>query len=262
MARPNRKRRPAPRRKPRLPAVNWPAVIGTLAVLAVVAAVYVSTVWLMNRPIQQVVINGRFERVTALQLQEALAGLLDTGFLSADLRAVRERATALPWVAAAQVRRRWPGVIEVTVTEEQPVARWGEAGLLNADGELFLREASHLPAELPRLDGPPGSEGEVAARYFAVEQRLEQRGLAAVAMRLDARGAWEFQLNNGVRVRLGTTEIDARLNRFFMALDEVLAGQAELLRYVDLRYPNGFAVGWKEPRAAAVQQREDAGPDV
>ncbi len=258
----NRKRQPAPRRKPQLPAIDWPALMGAISALAVVAAVYVSTVWLMNRPIQQVVINGRFERVSALQLQEALGDLMHTGFLSADLRAIRERATAIPWVASARVRRRWPGIIEVTVSEEQPAARWGEAGLLNTAGELFLDAASHLPAELPQLDGPPGTEAQVAARFFAVERRLEQRGLSAVSMRLDARGAWEFRLNNGVIVRLGSAAVATRLERFFDALDQVLAGQTELLRYVDLRYPNGFAVGWNESRSAAAQTGEGADPDV
>ena len=45
------------------------------------------------------------------------------------------------------------------MTEEAPIACWGERGLLNAAGELFLPDADHVPAELPRLHGPAGTEG-------------------------------------------------------------------------------------------------------
>ena len=43
----------------------------------------------------------------------------------------------------------------------------------------------------------------MAQRYLAAEGRLMQAGLRMTALRLDARGAWEFDLANGVTVRLG-----------------------------------------------------------
>ena len=245
-ARRNRKRVKQRRRQLQLPQVNWHRVVTGCAALAVLAAVYVSTVWLMNRPIDAVVIKGRFERVSAMQLEEVLGGYVRDGFLSADLGAIRAQAVEIPWVASANVRRRWPGTIEVVVAEQEPAACWGDTGLLNTHGELFLADSSHVPAELPRLSGPAGSETRVARLYFEVEEQLEQRGLAAVEMELDARGAWSFRLNNGVLVRLGAEAVEQRLTRFLAALDHLLASQPEQVDYIDMRYPNGFAIGWKQ----------------
>ena len=51
--------------------------------------------------------------------------------------------------------------------EQTAAARWGESGLLNTRGELFVRAAAHVPAELPRLSGPEGTESQVAQRYMS-----------------------------------------------------------------------------------------------
>jgi cell division protein FtsQ len=93
---------------------------------------------------------------------------------------------------------------------------------------------------------------QVAARYAAIQQQLVQRGLGVTALELDGRGAWTFQLSNGIRVRLGSTAFEQRLGAFYRAFDTVLAGQADDVAYVDLRYPNGFAIGWRGQRAAGA----------
>jgi len=243
--RPNRRRTAAPRRQVSWPQVNWARVVGALAAACVTAAVYVSTVWLMDRPITAVSVQGPFERVSAMQLQEALAEQVQDGFLSSDLGKIQRAAVRLPWVATASVQRRWPGTLVVQVTEQQPAACWGDDGLLNESGELFVKGEARLPAELPRLTGPGGTERRVAAMYFKIQTQLEQRGFAALSLDLDARGAWTFRLNNSVVVRLGADAVEQRLARFFRALDNGVAVNSEQVAYVDMRYTHGFAIGWR-----------------
>jgi len=245
-----------------LAAVNWTRIVVAGAVASLAFSAYAAALWVMDRPIESVMINGAFERVTGLQIEDALTMHLEGGFLTADLRSMRAELIEIPWVANANVRRRWPGVIEVHIEEEQPTACWGKAGLLNIDGELFVEQAQHVPAELPRLTGPSGTEQRVAKMFFRIERRLEQRGMAAVALSLDQRGAWEVQLSSGIRVRLGASFVDQRLDRFFEALDKVIAAEAERVDYVDMRYTNGFAVGWKDERPMRAVSREGADPNV
>jgi cell division protein FtsQ len=172
------------------------------------------------------------------------------GFLGADLHAIQEQVMAQPWVATARVSRQWPDTLDVTITEEEPAARWGADGLLNSQGRLFVRHTTHIPAELPRLSGPEGSEAEVAARFIAIQERLVERGLRLAAVDLDGRGAWSLVLSNGVSVRLGSQDVDARLTRFYDALDNVVTPVAADVQFVDMRYTNGFAIGWKQRRSA------------
>ncbi|UCG73113.1 MAG: cell division protein FtsQ/DivIB [Chromatiales bacterium] len=259
--RPNRRRKAAPKPRVTLPKVNWTRVVGVLAAGCVTVAVYVCTVWLMDRPITAVSVQGPFEHVSAMQLEEALADHLHHGFLSTDLGKIQRAATNLPWVATASVQRRWPGTLVVHVTEQQPAACWGDVGLLNDSGELFVKDQDRLPAELPRLNGPDGAERRVAAMYFKIETQLEQRGFAALSLDLDARGAWTFRLNNGVVVRLGAEAVEQRLARFFRALDTGVAVDSEQVAYVDMRYTHGFAIGWRARPAQAVSG-EAAPPNV
>ena len=64
--------------------------------------------------------------------------------------------------------------LHVTVIEQAAAARWGDAGLLNNRGELFIAPRAHVPSELPRLSGPEGSESQVAQRYLSA--RADARG--------------------------------------------------------------------------------------
>jgi cell division protein FtsQ len=239
-----------------IPAVPWRAVAAAVAAVAILAGGYTLTVWVLNRPIETIVINGAFQRVSPIQLEAMVEPYAHSGFLEVDLGATRRDLVALPWVASAEVRRKWPGTLEIRISEEKPIACWGERGLLNAAGEVFLPDADHVPAELPRLHGPSGSEAEVTARFFAVQEQLEHRGMSAIGMTLDERGAWTFRLASGVEVRLGANGVDERIGRFFHVLDSTLAHLAGEVDYVDMRYPNGFAIGWKsqDPMRAAASE--------
>ncbi len=242
--------------------VQWARLVTLCSVLAVSMLVYVATLWLMNRPIEAVVIDGAFERVSAIQVEDALELYIQTGFLSADLHAMRRQLRDMSWVANARVRRRWPGTIEVSIEEQSPAARWGKAGLLNVGGELFIEDAAHIPAELPLLRGPRGTERRVAELYFSIEERLERRGMAAVSLQIDERGAWQMQLTGGIRVRLGAWMVEARLERFFDALDTVVAAQVENVDYIDMRYTNGFSIGWKNQTPINARARSGVKPHV
>ncbi len=257
-----RNRRRPDRAVARLPAVNWRIVSVAASAALVAVGTWLGVTWLLNRPIETIVVAGAFQRVSPIQVEALVEPFARAGFVDIDLAAIRRELAALPWVASAELRRKWPGRLEIRIREQKPVACWGERGLLNAAGRLFLADADHVPAELPRLRGPAGTEEQVTARYFQLQERLEHRGMAAVAVTLDERGAWAFQTSTGLQVRLGANSVDARIERFFSVLDGTLAQLAGEVEYVDMRYPNGFAVGWKKAAGAAAAAAKERGPNA
>jgi cell division protein FtsQ len=68
-------------------------------------------------------------------------------------------------------------------------------------------------------------------------------------LRLDERGAWELSLDNGVALRLGRSKMDERFERFMGTAARVVTARAAEIAYVDLRYANGFAIGWRAAKA-------------
>ena len=200
----------------------------------------------LDQPVRYVEVEGTFQRVTPIQVEAAVAEGLNAGFMTVSLSALRERVQQLDWVDRANVGRRWPDTVIVRVTEHQAAARWGENGLLNVRGELFTEDAQHSFAELPSLAGPPGTERDVARRYLAVRGELADAGLTLESLELDERGAWRLKLGGGQEIRLGRRDIDERLYRFFKVVAPALAADLKRVDYVDLRYTNGFAVGWRQ----------------
>ena len=260
LGRPKNRRKPAEARF-RLPAINWRALGVLLGVPAALAAVALAALWVLNQPIETVAVAGRFQRVAPVDVERVVkAQVHGAGLLSVDLAAVRRAIHTLPWVDGVSVQRAWPRGLDVLVVEQTAAARWGERGLLNTRGELFDSDERHIPPELAQLSGPPGKEAVVAQRYLAAEGRLMQAGLRLTAVRLDARGAWEMDLANGVTVRLGRREVDQRFEKFMNTALKLVTQRGEDIAYVDMRYTNGFAIGWRGN--AARDAGKDGGHDA
>ena len=260
MARKQAKRRKVTKtRQWKLPKIPVGRLLTPLAAVAIVAATYHLSGRMLDREIGSLQISGPFQRVTALKIEEAISSELDAGFLGADLDRMREKIRALTWIDDAAVARRWPDRIAITVTEQVPAAIWGERGLLNVRGELFVESAHHVPAELPRLSGPQERSGDVARRYLEVREQLIPIGLDLRRVELDDRGAWQMTLTNGVEVRLGRRDVDRRTDLFLDIVADLIAARAAAIDHVDMRYSNGFTVGWKEPgpRPEATPDEED-----
>ncbi len=246
----NRKRnnrRSAPKQsRLHVPALNWRRIGLSLSAVAVIALALSALVWVLDQPIQRVIVTGRLQRVSALDVERVVrANLKGAGLVSVNLEQIGTGLKALAWVDSAAVQRSWPRGLRIEIVEQTAVARWNESGLVNARGQLFDSEARFIPPELPQLAGPAGSEAEVTARYLAAQGRLTEAGLRLARLELDARGAWALTLEDGVQVRLGRQQVDERFERFMAVGAKLVTQRAEDIAYVDLRYDNGFAVGWK-----------------
>jgi cell division protein FtsQ len=242
------------------PKVPWarlaPHALGALAVAALAGSIALA----LDRPVRRIDVAGSFQRVSPLDVEQVVRARLRGGFVSANLDTLQRAIEALPWVDHARVQRRWPDALAVQVTEQAAIARWGTTGLLNARGELFLKDARHVPPELPRLDGPEGAERQVAELLFELQPKLLESGLRISALRLDPRGAWELELANGVAVRFGRRQLQERIERFLKVGAPVIAGRPSDIAFLDMRYSNGFTVGWRTP--GAPQARPASGEET
>ena len=246
MARKQAKRRKQKKvRTFKLPKIRVGRIVAPLVAASIIVATYQLTIMMLDREISSIEISGPFQRVTALQIEDAISEEVEKGFVGADLDRIRASIVDLQWIDQARVARHWPSRLSIVVTEQVPAAIWGESGLLNTRGELFVAEARHVPAELPRLSGPEGSSDEVARRYLAVREQLIPVGLDLRSVHLDARGSWLMTLGNGIEVRLGRRDVAERTELFLDVVADIITGRAGDIDYVDMRYGNGFTIGWK-----------------
>ena len=63
-------------------------------------------------------------------------------------------------------------------------------------------------------------------------------------------------------VRLGRQAVTERLERFIRLASPMVAKRTEEIRYVDMRYTNGFSIGWNKRSAVAGASIEEVAPDA
>jgi cell division protein FtsQ len=113
-----RRRKQTKAKKFTLPTIPVARIVTPMAAVAIVLATYHVSGNMLDRPIESIAISGPFQRVTALQIEEAISTELDAGFIGADVGRMQELVQALPWIDKATVARRWPNRIAVIVSEQ------------------------------------------------------------------------------------------------------------------------------------------------
>ncbi len=191
-------------------------------------------------PLHSVRLSAAPQRVIAEEVLQAVRGEVNGNFLTVDIEQLRQALEKLPWVRNVSIRREFPDRLTVALEEHQAVARWNGAALVNTHGEVF---DAFSKAQLPEFIGQDGASLEVAQRYGEFRQQLAALNLQVAQLALSPRHAWQLRLSNGMVLELGREEMQQRLARFVAGYPYSLAAQADSVRYVDLRYRNGFAVG-------------------
>ncbi len=193
-------------------------------------------------PIGEVTFVGDMQRVDAAELKRVAGGIRGS-MLQTNLNDVKAAIKQVHWVRNADVRRRFPATLEVSVEEHRPFARWkngdSEQGLLvNTLGEVFEAD---LDAPLPTFSGPEGTAKEVLANYDKFKSQLAAISQTPSSIALSARRAWQVVLDNGASLELGRIEAGERLNRYVRAYAAVPALQMANAR-IDMRYQSGMAL--------------------
>lgn len=238
------------------------AVLRILAWLLAIALVALPVVAVLNGwvgaerwPLARLRVHGEFKRVPGEELQKALLPYARAGYFAVKLQDAQHAVEQLPWVESAQVRKQWPDVLEVSIVEHKPFARWGKDRLLSEQGRLFATPHGLENAPLPELDGPDSKTAEVVELYNESRALFAPAGVDVRALAMDARGSWSLALDNGTEVIVGRDDARSRLGRFVRVLPQLTRTQVPIVR-ADLRYTNGFTLSWGTPPPAAKQTQD------
>lgn len=222
-----------------------PAALNALADLLFVAALlgvlYAGVAYAVRLPvfsIDAVRVMTPLVHVTREQVEEIVRREVRGTLFTLQLGSARAAFEKLPWVRSADVRRRWPGGLEVALTEHRPLARWGKDALVNVHGEVF--EAA-FDGVLPVFNGPAGSAKEMTIQYDLFRRSLATIEKTSGEINVSPRRAWQIRLDDGMTLDLGREHVEERLRRFVATYPRTIARMTHPVDRVDLRYANGFA---------------------
>ncbi|MBE0469348.1 MAG: FtsQ-type POTRA domain-containing protein [Methyloprofundus sp.] len=198
------------------------------------------------RPIRHVGVEGEFQYISKEDIQSKIIPLIQDGYFAIDLQEIQQAVMSLPWAEKVQVQRIWPDGVKLKLYEQKPVVRWQTDGLLNVRGEVFkplnIDEFKFLPA----LYGPAEQRQQLLEIMYGLRVSLMDQGLRLTEFRVSNRQSWLLVMENGMTVQLGRFE---PLNKLTLLLKAFVVSGSELVNkmaYVDMRYPNGYAVRWRE----------------
>ena len=185
-------------------------------------------------------------RTPAATIAAALDLRENQSIFSADLAAARARLLALDWVASADVVRRYPDSIFVTIVEKRPFAIWqtppdafnvAHLAVVERNGGMITYKDVESFAQLPKLIGA----GAPKAAADLVDSVQTHRAISAriVAYEYVSQRRWNLLLKEGVEVKLPEQgwlkEVDA--------LEKLIIDKGILerdIREIDMRSPTYF----------------------
>jgi cell division protein FtsQ len=203
----------------------------------------------------------RFQGLSRTQPEELLALLpvrRGDHLWAVDPAAAEAALLRDPWVARAEVQRRFPSSLEIEVTERRAAALLdlGDLYLVDAQGAVFKRAAPGDGLDLPVVTGID-REAWVERRAEAepllldaltlssawAERRLD--GPAAVSeIHLDLNLGTTVVTADGTEVRLGQGDLEVKLSRLGRLLPALQAEgrKAEVIHLENRRHPEWVAV--------------------
>ena len=237
------------------------ALCGALAILVLLGALFASgiigrTYHAIGRGIDTLTADAGFgiseihitgnRRTPYSQILEVLGMKPGQSIFSADLWRARERLAHLEWIASAEIHRRYPDAIFVTLVEKRPFALWqaptdakgeGLIWVVERNGGLITTHDVEKFRRLPKLVGA-GAPGAAADLVDAVQtHRAIAARIAAYARQSERR--WNLILDDGVVVKLPEAGWQKELD----ALEHLIIDGGILERDVteiDLRSPTHY----------------------
>ena len=215
-------------------------------VLVLAAGLGMTACQKLDKPIDRVVVNGDFYHLKEKEVINLIDQKVKDGFLSLNLSGLNKYLESEPWIRNATIRRSWPSTIIVDITEEKPIARWGEKQVLNNVGDYLEITDKQSIKNLPTFTSEFGKSKEMIKSYQLMSEILAPTGLKVHEIRRDVVGSWLITTSSGIQINLGRDQLVQKLRRFQVVWLAQLTSQVEKIKTIDMRYPNGLSVAWNQ----------------
>jgi cell division protein FtsQ len=195
--------------------------------------------------ISEIHISGN-RRTPYRQILEVLGMKPGQSIFSADLWSARGRLARLEWIASAEIHRRYPDAIFVTLVEKRPFALWQAPVDAKGEAPIYVVERNGSPItshELEKFRRLPKLVGEGAPQAAAdlVDAVAAHRAISAriAAYQRVSKRRWNLILDDGVVVQLPEIAWQKQLD----ALEHLIIDGSILERdvtQIDLRSPTHY----------------------
>lgn len=196
-----------------------PVLVTTVCVVVLSLAVWL--VWFSPvLAVKSVVVAGA-DSLSSSEIRTAAAVEKGRPLARTDVAKIHDRVASLASVESAEVVRRWPDQIRITVVERTPIAVidiGGKLRGLDKDGVVFSRYRK-APAGLPKVVTPEGTEASALREAARVVRSLPTR-IAKATDHVEVTSVDEISLalSKGRTVEWGSSADSAQKAQVLLAL--------------------------------------------
>jgi len=247
----------------------------TLLILVIIVTMAYNKVSHMLLPINKVQIIAPVRYVTEEEVQTILMknGIDQVGFFYINMQQIKTALQENHWISHVSVSRIWPDTIRIVFNEGKPLAFWDrdnsivtrhtcEVMPVTAQVKAGLKlEMEELKMnEMPSLVGDEKNLQKLCDTLEKLQKSIRPIDIGIKKLAMSKRGSWYLELSNGLIVLLGNKDVLSRVDKlisFYSKIEKLeLQSQVDeiknkilgkdsqsVIKYIDLRYNNGFAVG-------------------
>jgi cell division protein FtsQ len=228
--------------------------------LSLVIFSVVSTVWIGQSlynpsffPVRYIKIIGNGSEQAKAAVKKAIEPFETKGLFRINFQTLEAQSKQWTWMERMRVWRIVPGVLMIQLRTRVPVAIFQSDTIppeqctqwLDRTGYLFDVVPYITVTHLPKLIGSREQLHHLLQCYQALEALLKPQSLQIASIYLDPAARCCVVLTNGIRLLLGHLDPYKKIQQLFDVHPSVLH-QADKIEQLDLRYPTGMAVTWRE----------------
>lgn len=166
-------------------------------------------------------------------------------FFNIDINYLQSKIENIDWISSANIRRSYPNEIIIFVTEHIPIAIWNNKDYLNQYGEIFT--ANKKNNKFPILISK-NNKNKIIFEYLSLfSNDLIRHNINEKVVKIieDDIRSISVILSSGITIKLGSKNVKEKIDIFFKVYQTLNSSDLSKIRYIDMRYSNGFSVGWK-----------------
>ena len=190
------------------------------------------------------VISSELINVNEDDISNAVKYLYSKSFFDIDLNYLKNKLEKIEWVRKINVRRSYPNEIIIDIEEHTPILIWNNKMYINTYGEKF--NVSKIDKNIPILISDESRINEVFTYFKLFNEKLSSRKLdfkITKIMENEIRSL-TISLSSGINIQLGSKDVNIKIPLFFEIYKSLNTRDLNKIRYIDMRYSNGFSVGW------------------
>ena len=172
--------------------------------------------------------------------------LINKSWFNFDINILKRELEKIEWVNTVGVRRVFPGEVKLSIEEHLPLVIWNNKYYMNSDGEIFF--VKNISKKLPRLNSKNDRSETLFKYYSFFSNNLLTNKISDKIIEINENDirSLSILLSSGISVRFGSKNINDKMKIFFKSYKKILnTSDLKKIRYIDMRYSNGFSIGWK-----------------